>query len=126
MAHFIKCKQELVTYKTMKQEIENIETIHRVFLGTRQVVTYKEVFDKEENYENSPINLDVVIRLSKTVGAYDRDSNRYFIKTTGKQGICFHTIDGTYEWYYDTKEARDEQFEEIASNSHMYKSKVVI
>ena len=127
MATFVKCKEEFVKRKRTKQEQTGTE-LETIFLFFKRVKPiYIEVFDCEDKIFNNPVNLDAVLDIEKIVGAGDTDSNYSGIAGTSKPGIRFYFNSKCLtDWFYSDEKVRDEQFEEIASNSHLYKSKVVL
>jgi hypothetical protein len=126
MANFVKCKQEFVKFKRTKRQTET-KQVKSLFFFTRTVETHTEIPDEDGTHVNSPMNLDIVKTISKISHVLDRNSGWSSLPDGKKKfGINFNTIDGNYHWYYDEEKNRDEQFEEIAGNTHLYKSKVSI
>lgn len=126
MANFIKCKHESVLSKRMKKEIEEIKVV-KGFFKSKEVITYKDVEDSTLIYENTPINIDLVINIKKIKGYADKDSAWGSIPSTEKFGISFYCISrDSISWFYGDEKTRDEQYEEISNNSQMYKSKVIL
>jgi len=124
MANFVKCKQESVKFKRNSSKEKAVEITVLLFWKAKRTVS--EEVPGEDFHNNSPINLDLVKAFSKTKRILDRDS-RWVTMQDGKEkyGIYFSALGGSsYDWYYDDEKTRDEQFEEIASNHHEYKTKV--
>lgn len=124
MANFVKCKEESVEYKTFgKEQTGNIVKRTLLFFTTLEPI-YKEIPGPNEKYINNPINLNLVLDISKTKGCPDRDSDYRYKDNTSRPGIKFDF--GRYHsyWFYSDEKVRDAQFEEISNNTHAYKSKV--
>lgn len=126
MPNFVKCKQETYKVKRMKQEIESIHQTRGLFRIMKEELTFKEVLDKEETYDNHPVNLDWVNYIQRIKSGGDRDSEGNYISGTEKPGIKFRLNDCEIYWYYDNIPTRDDQFEEISTNRDSYKKRVVL
>lgn len=122
MATFLKCKQEFITYtKVNEVQVNNEIKLETVFFFFKKIVpVYRNVPEIIEKY-NSPINLDIVKNFSKTKHQIGNDK-----PLKNFHGIVFKLVDGECYWYYEDEKTRDEQFEEIASNKHLYLLKVHI
>lgn len=124
MANFIRCKQDIFSYKRFSNEKigDKIKIILFLFKTTEPVYCVKDKGVIEIN--NIIINLDSVIGLCKCKGHYVmcEDGEHSYIGN----GIEFTTTTGTVRWIYDSEDKRNTQFEEIASNSHLFKQKVAI
>lgn len=124
MAIFVKCKEEFVTFKQTKKEQVGTEAKRTFLWFVKLVPVYKEVDDVNGKFYNRPVNLNMVLDISKTSGAPDRDSDYGYSKY--KPAIRFDFGKYSTTWCYSDEKLRDEQFEEIANNTHLFKSKVGI
>ena len=123
MANFIKCKQESFSYK----KYENVKVRDELTRSFFFFVKINPIYEFQEEVEaitvyNNPINIEYVKNISRTGGIYCGLS-----KFSAHYGIRFFLVGGGEScWFYDNVKTRDEQFEEIVSNNHLYKSKVNI
>lgn len=125
MANFAKCKQESVKFKQTKEATETIDV--KVLWWTQSQTITKQVPAEDGIHENTPINLDLVKTFSRCSRILDRNSHCGTLEGGNKKfGIYFNVQGSSEYWYYDEEKLRDEQFEEISNNTHLYKSKVSI
>jgi hypothetical protein len=125
MANFIRCKQDNFSYKYYSEEYvgDKIKVFLFLFKTVESVYELKE--KKSDIIPNILVNLDLVTGLSKCQGAYVRSEDGEYTSTG--YGIIFNNASGgSAKWLYDSESDRDAQFEEIASNSHLFKQKVSI
>lgn len=117
MAEFLKCDDEIATYKTLKKQIKSTMTVPYLIFWSKTIVEYEDVFDRENIRENEAINIELVLSFQKTIGLHDRSGDNGFVFGTQKYGICFSFNRGEVTWYYSSIEARDKQYEEIIKKS---------
>ncbi len=125
MANFIRCKQDNFSYKYYSEEYvgDKIKVFLFLFKTVESVYELKE--KKSDIIPNILVNLELITGLSKSEGAYVRSEDGEY-KSTG-YGITFNNASGgSVKWLYESESDRDAQFEEIASNSHLFKQKVAI
>jgi hypothetical protein len=125
MANFIRCTQDTFCYKQYSEEHigDKIKVSFLLFKTVEPVYVIKE--KENRTLQNILVNLELVTGLSKCQGAYTRDENGEYVFVG--YGIELFTVSGgTTKWIYDSESERDAQFEEIASNSHMFKQRVSI
>ena len=129
MANFIGCKQGEVSYNKMIK-VENGYQVKPSWIFFQKIVkTYKEIPGDNIVYQNTPVNIEMVKTFKKISGLPDLDSTDWggtTIKGTERSGIMFDMIKGECYWYYSDEKIRDAQYEELLSNNHMYKAKVVL
>jgi hypothetical protein len=122
MANFIQCKQEFYTYKNYDSKWVKTGTKRFLLFFKEDIGEWKNLPGHDIKVFNKAINLEAVQNLVK----YDRimEWNSSSENKNEKKGIRFDLIDGQLDWYFDSEQVRDEQYNEIISNSHLYKSKV--
>lgn len=116
MATFIKCKQDSIKIKQSGFSSEIVVVPYLLFFKKEKTICV-EIPGETTNRDNTPINIDVVITISKNSKKLSKWEN-------SKPGILFTAADDYFEWYYDNEKIRDEQFDEIISNHHNYKSNI--
>lgn len=118
MANFVKCKQEFIKVKETSWDFEKISIPYFVFFKKEKTVSTENPGEAWYR-DNVPINIDVVITISKNKKKLSKWDD-------SKPGILFNTEENYYEWYYDDEKVRNEQFDEIVNNHHNYKSNISI
>lgn len=124
MANFIQCKQESYSYKDYRHTWIKTGTKRVLLFFKKDVGHFKYMADRTIKVFNKPINLEVVQSLVKNEREFEwnsEDNNK-----NKKPGIRFYLIEEEVEWFFDSEKVRDEQYNEIVNNTHLYKSKVNI
>lgn len=112
MATFVRCKQEYFLEQREKKVQVDTKVGRFLLLFKYDIPVYENVLGQPNRIFNNPVNIDLVMILKKQMCF----SDKFAIKFGGSK---YYEI-----WVYDTEKARDEQFEELANNLHLYKSKV--
>jgi hypothetical protein len=125
MANFIRCTQD--TFSCKQYYRERIGDKIKVFLFLFKTV--EPVYETREKeikiFSNTLINLELVTGLSKCQGVYSMNEDGEYV-FFGYGIELYNVSGGGAKWLYDSESDRDAQFEEIASNSHLFKQKVAI
>ena len=125
MANFIRCTQDTFCYKQYSEEYVG-DKIKVSFLLFKTVEPIYAIKEKENRiFPNILVNLEMITGLSKCEGVYTRGENGEYIYVG--YGIKIYNVSGgSTDWLYDSEIDRDSQYEQLASNSHTFKQKVVI
>jgi hypothetical protein len=118
MANFIQCKQESYSYKDYNSTWVKTGTKRVLLFFKKEVGEHRYLPGKDIKIINKPINLEVVQNLVK----YDRvmEWNSPESHKNEKKGIRFDLIEGQVDWFFDSEKVRDEQYNEIVNNTHLF------